>query len=573
MTELTAREQKKRIHDRWRRILKAFLPFAKRHRPQFLTSILFGLGVVGLRLALPWPIRSLLGPWLSADPAATEPMPTAEWYSDPWVVGVLLMAIVVGLGLFEFRQRVHVARFAIAWVRDIRADAFFAANRIDPRALQTTSGDLVARLVGDTARLKAGLKGTMTHVVTNGIFFLGVGILMLWISPLLGAIFLVAGVLVFFITLRGAEKLYLQYLRLRKKEGKLATRIEQAVYAGDQSASFTKVNYSSGKHETNVVRIQGRTTLTSHAVLGVATLIALVIGFQQLEAKAIDPGHMLIAFIYMIELHRPLVRLCRQGTRIGKMMACGNRLERILRAADNPKYALSELPALSKKVRLKAARLEDHGRIRLQAEDVRFYRRKCSVIIGAAGAGKTTALDVLSGQLELSEGKVLWDKLNLSKMSTLEMAKRIAYLTDQPQWPQQSLRSLLDLKDDQQAKSEVFELCGLQNWFAQLSNGLDSPVSASELSTQQRHGLALAKLLHQNADLVLWDDPFRHWSEPQVVAALKHLRNESRAIVLTAGTAPTLEGVSDLRLLQIEAGLLTEATAATPTQPDSAPPA
>ncbi|MBC8405110.1 MAG: ABC transporter ATP-binding protein [Planctomycetes bacterium] len=547
--ELTRRQQRKRIHQRWKRILRTFWPFSERHRGSFWKSTVAALGVVGLRLALPWPIRSLLGPWLSG-----EGQVEATWMNNPWTIGALLLLIVVGLGLFEFRQRVYVARFAIAWVRDIRAEAFFAANKVDPRSLQTTSGDLVARLVGDTARLKAGLKGTLTHVVTNGIFFLGVGVLMLWISPLLGAIFLVAGASIFWVTLRGAEILYLHYLKLRKKEGKLATRIEQAVYEGEQKASFTKVNYSSGLHETNVVRIQGRTTLASHALLGIATFFALIVGFEQLESNAIDPGKMLIVFIYMIELHRPMVRLCRQGTRFGKMAACGNRLERIIRAASESKYLLTDLEPLKKKIRFKSVVVAGTDRNRLGPISLEMRTGQIIALQGPAGAGKTTLLEMLIGRAPLTDGKVLWDKQRLSKISLSDLGGRIGFLSCNPQWPRQSFRALLGLKKGEFANAEYLAVTGAKKVIDRFTEGLDSEVNSQELSRRQVANLAMAQMLHQKKDVMLLDDPLKIWPLDQFQRILAALSRPNNLVLFTcAAQDPMPQGV---RIVLLQDGLL-----------------
>jgi len=69
----------------------------------------------------------------------------------------------------------------------------------------------------------------------------------------------------------------------------------------------------------------------------------------------------------------------------------------------------------------------------LDAANVQFGAGKLAVVIGPNGAGKSTLLDVAAGLLPPDTGRVLLDGQSLSSLSRRELAKRRAYLPQNPQ--------------------------------------------------------------------------------------------------------------------------------------------
>ena len=174
-----------------RRVLGALLPFARRHRgPLALGASITAVGVAA-QLALPWPLRALLQHWT----AAPQAEPAGFWAGLPgglepaWVLTGAFALLVVVAGYCDHAQRLWFARFAIAWSRDVRAAAFGAAMNLPLRERRAASGDLVARLLADVARFKAGVKVSLTYVGTNVLLLGLASALAAWHSPALALVF------------------------------------------------------------------------------------------------------------------------------------------------------------------------------------------------------------------------------------------------------------------------------------------------------------------------------------------------------------------------------------------------
>ena len=129
--------------------------------------------VVACRLAFPWPLRGVLQLAFSPDTNTVPGFVPSSGSPELWLGGAFI-AIVLCQGLAELVQRLSFARFSIGLVHDARAAAIDILS--DPRAsagADRDPGDLITRVIGDSARVKSGLKGVLIRMTQNGIFFFG----------------------------------------------------------------------------------------------------------------------------------------------------------------------------------------------------------------------------------------------------------------------------------------------------------------------------------------------------------------------------------------------------------------
>ena len=166
--------------------------YGRPHRRWLLIGFAASIGIVAARLAIPWPLRWALE--IAVSPETGIPGATG-WAAvgDPVLrVMLLYLGIAAVLGVCEMIQRINVGRYAGLLVRDLRAAAVRGAESSGLRS-RAHVGDLTAAVIGDSARIKSDLSGILVHATTNGLLFLAVCGVMLWISELLGLIFLVSG--------------------------------------------------------------------------------------------------------------------------------------------------------------------------------------------------------------------------------------------------------------------------------------------------------------------------------------------------------------------------------------------
>ncbi|MBC8368928.1 MAG: ABC transporter ATP-binding protein [Planctomycetes bacterium] len=534
---------------RWKRIWRAFKHHIQRHRPAFFKGATAAIFVVLFDLLMPIPLQMMLEPLLSdsmlgsaeQSSAVVSWMPFAKHSSLFWAA--IFCAFVVALGISEFFQRLWVARFAIAWVRDIRAESFHAAKAIDPRTINITTGDMVARLIGDVARLKAGLKGFLTHVATKGMLFFGVSIIFFFIYPPVGVLCAAMAVTLLVITWYGSYRVYLRYRELRRKEGKLANRIESAISIQSTDGTFARVNYSSGVHEASVVKLQGYTVFFAHLTLGIGTLSMLLASVSGNTSGAIGSDAVLLVLLYALRLYAPGVSLARQGTRIGKMMACGDRLERLLREGKRGREA-APIKKFSKRIKLKDVSVTIQKKTRtaqrLVQVDLIIEKGERVAVLGESGSGKTTLLELLAAQIAPTTGKVFWGKERYKKTPYISLRKHIAYLSSNPFWLRKRLSKMFPVSSDIEiSEREVaIKVSGAAAVLDSFDSGYDSKVGSDDLSAHEARIMAIAHVLLNLKPLVLLDDPFESASLSRTRAIQKFLSRKRNKTIVVSMTRP-----------------------------------
>ncbi len=176
------------------------------------------------------------------------------------------------------------------------------------------------------------------------------------------------------------------------------------------------------------------------------------------------------------------------------------------------------------------------GEVEIEAlHDVNFQieQREFCVVVGASGAGKTTILNILGGMDTLSEGNVILDGQDISKLNKKQLTTYRRYdvgFVFQFYNLVQNLTALENVElasqicKDPLDAAEVLEKVGLKdrmaNFPAQLSGG-----------EQQR--VAIARALAKNPKLLLCDEPTGALDYNTGKAVLKLLQDTCRSTGMT----------------------------------------
>ncbi|MBR4084107.1 MAG: ABC transporter ATP-binding protein [Lachnospiraceae bacterium] len=132
-------------------------------------------------------------------------------------------------------------------------------------------------------------------------------------------------------------------------------------------------------------------------------------------------------------------------------------------------------------------------------------------ICGASGTGKSTLVKLLLGQLEPTEGSVLYDGIPFSEICKEEFYKKIAYISQDAKLFQESVAENLRLGKTEASEDEMKEACEkakILDVISQLPEGLETDIgeNGSMLSGGQRQRILLAKAFLRDAQLYVFDE-------------------------------------------------------------------
>ena len=169
-------------------------------------------------------------------------------------------------------------------------------------------------------------------------------------------------------------------------------------------------------------------------------------------------------------------------------------------------------------------------------------------ICGPTGGGKTTLVDVMTGLLEPTSGRVSVDGRDLREYDrewqrNLGVVPQMVFLTDE------SLRHNIALgvprrEVDETAVREAVELAQLSSFVDSLPAGLDTVVGERgvRVSGGQRQRIAIARALYRRPQVLIFDEgtsALDNQTEAEVMRALERLRGD-HTIVLVAHRLSTV---------------------------------
>jgi len=465
------------------------------------------LGYAFFRLAIPWPLRGIIEvafPGAKHGHALVRHLPA---WGEPllWLCGAYLACAVLG-GVCETVQRIGMGQFVSRSIGALRAAALRAATRRF-RGVGSASGELIARLVADAARLRGYLMGILVHVSKDALLFAAVVALFLaWLSPTMGAFFLVGGALTAGVGYFAARPLEIVARRARHHDAAFAATIQKALEHGHVSDGSSDGEESAERHSA---RILGAASVVAHALLALTVCGAVWTGIAEVRAGLLAPGELFLFIAYSLTMHRRLVDAGRQLARIGKLRASVEQLAMLLDGADSAREHVAR--PLRSGVELRGLRVEAlrGSRPRLADIDLELPAGSRMAVVGRAGDGKSTLLRCLAG-LEPAAGTLRWDGEELASFDPTLCAS-VGYLPQEPVFSRAPVWKLLGLSgpdalDDKQ--TEVLRRIGAGTVIGRLSKGLRQKVGSATLSRSEARALCLGALLIGDAPLLVLDSPF-----------------------------------------------------------------
>jgi ATP-binding cassette subfamily B protein len=551
------------------RALLTLVPYALRYKGRIAAALVALSLAAAATLTVPYAVRQMIDNGFKEQSAGT-----VNAYFSAMVAVVAVLAIASGLRFY------FVTTLGERVVADLRGAVFRHLTNLDAAFFDSArTGELLSRLTADTTQLKAAFGTSASVALRNFFMFIGAIGLMVYTSPKLSALVLVA-IPIIVLPLFAAGRAVRRKSRAAQDtlaeasafaaENLGAVRVMQAFGAEGMITGRFKAAveeaYTAARNATSA-----RAYLTIGAIfLAFASVIAVLwLGAHDVLAGRMSGGLLSQFVLYAVLGAAALGELSQVWSEISAAAGAAGRIAEIL--AIRPKITAPPQPkTLPKPVRGEIT--FDHVDFTYAADGKTAILHDLSftiapgetvAIVGPSGAGKSTLFQLLMRFYDPQQGCILVDGVEIKTLDPTELRRNISSV---PQDPVIFAASFADniRYGAQDASDAAVAQAARQAAAAEFIEALPGTYAARvgergvTLSGGQKQRLAIARAVLREAPILLLDEATSALdaeNETLVQAALERLMVKRTTLVIAHRLATIL---SADRILVMENGRIVE---------------
>jgi ATP-binding cassette, subfamily B, bacterial len=549
--------------------LTPLVPYALAYRGRIAAALAALVGASAATLVVPLAVRRVVDHGFSDEAGGL--------IDDYFAMLIVVVGVLAVASALRYYLVITLGERVVA---DLRTAVFRHLTRLDPAFFdQAKTGELVSRLTADTTQVKSAFGASISVALRNAFLFAGAIVLMVFTSPKLSALVLLAIpviVLPLVVSGRAVRR------RSRTAQDRLADAsayAAEAVGAVRTMQAFGMESATAGRFakaaedafEAARLSTTMRSLLTGTAIFLVSASVVGVLwyGAQDVLSGTITAGRLSQFMLYAVFAASSLGQLSEVYGELAQAAGAAERLGEILAAE----------PAIKPPVRPKA--LPDPPLGTVAFEDVRFaYPTRAEqpaadglafavasgervALVGPSGAGKSTVFQLLLRFYDPQGGRVLVDGVSVTTVDPAALRARMALVPQEPTIFAASVLENIRYGRPDAGEEEVrnaAQLASADGFIRTLPQGYATLLGERgvTLSGGQRQRLAIARAILKDAPILLLDEATSALdaeSERKVQGALDRLM-EGRTTLVIAHRLATIRSAD--RILVMDRGRIVE---------------
>lgn len=341
---------------------------------------------------------------------------------------ILILGVLYILSaIFTYIQQIIMVSIAQKTVYNMRNDINDKLSRLPLKFFDThTHGEILSRVTNDVDNISNTLQQSITQLITSLITFIGIGVMMLIISPVMTLILVVSLPLYFLVTKTIAKYSQKYFLEQQKVLGELNGHIEE-LYTGHKIVKAFSMEEKSIK-DFDVINeklyntgwraqfISGIIMPLINFISNIGYVLITVAGGILAMKNTIQIGDVQAFIQYSGEFTHPIVQTANIANILQSTIASAERVFELLDEVE-------EIPDSENNKTIKEPRGEvvfENVQFGYKAEETLIKDMNIDVkpgqtiaIVGPTGAGKTTLVNLLMRFYEIDDGKITIDGIDI----------------------------------------------------------------------------------------------------------------------------------------------------------------
>ncbi len=552
--------------------LKALLPlapYALRHRGRVGAALLALIVASAATLTVPVAVRGMIDNGFS-----TENVGAIDRYFGAMMLVVGILALASG---FRYYLVMTIGERVVA---DLRRDVFAHLVNLDAHFYdRSRTGELVSRLTADTTQMKSAFGSSASVLLRNVFMFCGAIAMMVYTSPKLSGLVLVAiPIIVFPLVMSGRS------VRERSRRAQ-DTLAEASVFAAENLGAVRTMQAFNAQPKT-ISSFGGavedayeaaRSATGARALLTVVAIFlafASVVGVLWLGAQDVLSGRMsggtLSQFVlYAVFGASSLGQLSEVWSDVSSAAGAAARIAELIETQPDVKPPANPeaMPSPARgEIAFRSVCFAYPSRpeqAALNGLDFNVRPGETVALVGPSGAGKSTVLQLLLRYYDPQQGQVLVDGVDVSRADMSELRARMSLVPQDAIIFGASIYENIIYGREGATRDEVVSaarLAAADEFINALPQGYETRVGERgvTLSGGQRQRLAIARAILKDAPILLLDEATSALdaeNESLVQTALENIMGTRTTLVIAHRLATVLKAD---RILVLDEGRIVE---------------
>ncbi|BDI23795.1 ABC transporter ATP-binding protein [Herbiconiux sp. L3-i23] len=526
--------------------LRRLSPFVRPALPRIAVGMVAGVVAGLVALAIPQVLEVLV------DSALGEGARDAVL---PAVLVIVALGIVEAAAIFVRRSLILTPNTK---VEAAMRRALYERLQVLPVAFHDRwpSGQLLSRAVSDLSLIRRWLAFGVVLLVVNTVTIVVGAVLLFSIQPLLGLIFLIGSIPVWFIGVRFEKDYSVVARRSQDQAGDLATAVEESVHGIRVLKAFGRGGFAQEKFERQAEELYGTEMEKARAeafiwrwltLIPDGTLAVCLIGGVVLAANgALTAGSLVAFFATATVLRFPLESI---GFLLGFTLDTRNATDRYFEVLDEP-VSIAD-PEHPETIAVPRGRLEFVGTVfrypdapptaapLLDGIDLVIEPGETMALVGITGSGKSTMTSLVPRLYDVTDGAILLDGVDIRSLRLDELRRHVAMAFEDATLFSDTVRANVLLGASEATDAALAEALEVAqaDFVAALPDGVDTVIGEEGLSLSggQRQRLALARAVAARPRVLVLDDPLSALdveTEARVEAGLRRVLSDVTALIV-----------------------------------------
>jgi ATP-binding cassette, subfamily B, multidrug efflux pump len=438
---------------------------------------------------------------------------------------ILAIVLYVVSSLFMWVQAYLMAGVTQRTVYRLRRLAEEKIGRLPLKYFDTQSrGDLLSRVTNDVDNIATSLQQGLSQILNSVLTVVSVLIMMVWISPELALISLIAIPLSMFASVKIAKHSKVEFVAQWDWTGKLNGHVEEIhtghalvkVFGRRQQAikDFKSLNSKLYESSFKAQFISGIIQPVTQLVSNLIYVAIAVLGGYRVATGSMSLGDVQAFISYSRQFGMPLAQIAGLMNTVQSGVASAERLFELLDAGEEEADRKVSIPmdrAKGEVVFKDVSFRYVHDQPLIQNFNLTVKPGQTVAIVGPTGAGKTTLVNLIMRFYEIDSGTITLDSVDTKMMTRDDLRRQFGMVLQETWLFSGSMRENIAFGSTNPTENQVAEAASAANidhFIRALPLGFDSLLTDdnSSVSNGERQLLTIARAFMADPAILILDE-------------------------------------------------------------------